>query len=88
MDVSEEHQAAVLEEIRLIIVEALREGDAIRPDLLAKIMAKSYPQSGLTEERIREGIRQAASVAGVTVLPEGFDAVRAALARRPAKLTG
>ena len=38
-----EHRASVLEEIRLIIVEALRNNDVIRPHSLARIVAKSYP---------------------------------------------
>jgi hypothetical protein len=66
---SEDHRAAILEEIRLIIVEALRNGDAIRPDALARIVAASYPMSGLSEEQIALGIKGAAAEAGVPVLP-------------------
>jgi hypothetical protein len=69
MGTSEDHRAATLEEIRLIIVEALRNGDAIRPDALARIVFTSYPRSGLTEERIALGIRGAAAEAGVKVMP-------------------
>jgi hypothetical protein len=69
MGTSEDHRTATLEEIRLIILEALRNVDAIRPDALAKIVFASYPRNGLSEERIAVGIRGAAAEAGVKVMP-------------------
>ena len=51
-DLSNEHRASVLDEIRLIIVEALRNRDVIRPKALARIILKSYPDGGLSEALI------------------------------------
>ena len=69
MSASGEHRAAALEEIRLIIVEALRNGDTIKPKALAKVVFTSYPNCGLTEERIALGIRGAAAEVGVKTIP-------------------
>jgi hypothetical protein len=66
---SSEHRKAVLEEVQLIVMEALREGDRVRADGLAKVVASSYPHSGLTSTQIAERIREAAGVAGVAVEP-------------------
>ena len=62
-----EHREAVLDEVRLIVMEAMREGDRVRADGLAKVVASSYPHSGLTGAQIAERIREAAGVAGVPV---------------------
>lgn len=43
MGMSEEHQAAVLEEIRLIIAEALREGDIIRLTFSQRSLRAVWP---------------------------------------------
>jgi hypothetical protein len=79
---SEDHRAAILEEVRLIIVEALRNGDAIRPDALARIVFESYPMSGLSEQQIALGIRGAAAEAGVAVLSGKAEPVRRTAARQ------
>ena len=76
-----EHRAAVLEEIRLIVVEALRNRDVVRPDVLARSVWGNYPDSGLSESQIEEGIRQAAAEAGVTVEPSDAELLKQALAR-------
>jgi hypothetical protein len=62
-------QAAVLDEIRLIVVEAQREGDSVQPETIAKAVAGSYADSGLGEVEIAEGIRQACIEAGVRLAP-------------------
>jgi len=58
---------AVLNEIRLIVIEAMRDADTIRADSLAKIVAWTYPKSGLTSSDIVERINVAALAAGVPV---------------------
>lgn len=40
-----EDQKAVLEEIRLLIAEAAKEGDVIHPDVVAPYIASAYPSS-------------------------------------------
>lgn len=57
--------ASVAEEIRLLLVEALREGDVVRPDEIAKYVASAYPRSGLSQQQIADRIRTAAIQAGV-----------------------
>jgi hypothetical protein len=60
-------QNAVLEEIRLIVGEAIRDGDAVRAEGLAKVVAWTYPNSGLSASEIAERIRDAARAAGVVI---------------------
>ena len=62
-----EHRTAVLEETRLIVVEALREGDGVRAVSLAKVIALNYPKSGIAEAEIAEAIKQACIEAGVRI---------------------
>ena len=81
-DLSNEHRASVLDEIRLIIVEALRNRDVIRPKALASIIRKSYPDSGLSEALIAAGLCEAAAEAGVPVEPSSeVELLRSALRR-------
>ena len=80
MGILEDHRQAVLDEIRLIIVEALRNGDAIRPESLAKVVHTSYPNSGLSEQQIAVGIRGAAAEADVKVVTACAEPVRASAA--------
>jgi hypothetical protein len=64
--INRENRKAVVEEVRLIIVEALREGDTIRPGELAGIIAAAYPNS-FRKEQIEQHIRKAATMAGVRI---------------------
>ena len=65
---------AVLNEIRLIVIEAMRDADTIRADSLAKIVAWTYPKSGLTKSDIVERINVAALAAGVAVETRTYSA--------------
>ena len=80
-DPSNEHRASALDETRLIIVEALRNGDVIRPDALATIIASSFPDSGLSEAQIAAGLFEAAAEARVQVQPSQVELLRSALKR-------
>lgn len=80
-DLCTEHRASILDEIRLIIVEALRNGDVIRPGALASIIAKTYPASGLSETKIAAGLCEAAAEVGVMVEPSLLELLRRALKR-------
>jgi len=62
-----EDQAAVAEEVRLTIVEALRDGDPIRAEGIARVVASSYPKSGQCWPEIAGRIKDAALAAGVPV---------------------
>src|ERR1044072_1655828 len=64
---SAEDQAAVFEEIRLLIVEAVRERDVIRADHVAQFIATAYPLSKLSVGEISAQIMEAAFAAGVEV---------------------
>jgi hypothetical protein len=64
---SAEDYVAVLDEIRLAIVEAVREGDVIRVDNIANFIATAYPLSQLTVGEISVRIIEAAFHAGVQV---------------------
>jgi hypothetical protein len=64
---SAEDQAAVLEEIRLTIIEAARERDIIRADSVANFIAAAYPLSHLSIGEISARIVEAALAAGVQV---------------------
>ena len=66
---SAEDRAAVLEEVRLIIIEAVRDSNPVRADGIAKIVAYHYPRSGLTSSEIAERIKDAADAVGVPVEP-------------------
>jgi hypothetical protein len=65
--ISPEDRNAVLNEIRLIVIEALRDLDKVRADGLAKIVASTYPRSGMTSADIAERISAAALAAGIPV---------------------
>lgn len=45
MTCAPEDQIAVLEEIRLLLAEAVQEGDVVRPDVVATYIATAYPQN-------------------------------------------
>jgi hypothetical protein len=62
-----EDQKAVSEEIRLIVKEAKRDGQPVKADGLAKIVAWTYPHSGLSAAQIADRISEAAVAAGVSV---------------------
>jgi hypothetical protein len=62
-----EDRKAVLQEIRLIVAEARRDGDSVRPEVLAKVVSWAYPDSGLSRAEIVGRIKEAARVAGVRV---------------------
>lgn len=62
-----EDRAAVLQEVRLIIVEAMRDREPIRAEALARIVASSYPRSGMGSGEIAQRIKDAALAAGVPV---------------------
>ena len=62
-----EDQKAVQEEIRLIVKEAKRDGQPVKADGLAKIVAWTYPHSGLTVDQIADRISEAAVAASVPV---------------------
>jgi hypothetical protein len=64
---SAEDEAAVLDEVRLLIVEAVRERDVIRADHIAKFIAAGYPLSTLSVGEISARIIEAAFAAGVEV---------------------
>ena len=64
---SADDQAAVLDEIRLLIVEAVRERDVIRADNIAQFIAAAYPLSKLSIGEISALIMEAAFAAGVEV---------------------
>ena len=57
----------MLDEIRLLIVEAVREHDVIRADNIANFIAAAYPLSELSLGEISARIMEAAFVAGVQV---------------------
>ncbi len=67
---------AVIQEVRLIIVEALREGDLIRPEYIATFVARSYPNSGFAQGQIAQHIRKSAIIAGARI--EGLGAAQIA----------
>ena len=67
MDPAESDRDSVLDEIRLAIMEALREGDTLRPEKLAQIITAVYPQSGFEEDAIAAMVRRKAVLAGVKV---------------------
>lgn len=62
-----EDQRAVSEEIRLIVREAKRDGQPVKADGLAKIVAWAYPHSGLSAPQIADRISQAAAAAGISI---------------------
>jgi hypothetical protein len=62
-----EDQKAVSEEIRLIVKEAKRDGQPVKADGLAKIVAWTYPHSGLSAAQIADRISATAVAAGVSV---------------------
>lgn len=72
-DFTMNQRASILEEIRLIVVEALRNDDIIHPKALAAIVARSYPGSDLTEEQIAASIFEAAAEASIRVTPPHAD---------------
>jgi len=65
--INRENRKAVEEEVRLVMVEALREGDTIRPGELAGIVAAAYPNSGFRKEQIEHHLYKAATLAGVPI---------------------
>lgn len=65
-----EDQKAVQEEIRLIVKEARRDGQPVKVEALAKIVAWTYPHSGLSVAQIADRIGEAAVAAGVGVYQE------------------
>ena len=56
-----------MDEVRLIAIEAEREGSVIRPDYLAPIIARAYPDSGFDVVEIAEKIRIGALLSGLRV---------------------
>ena len=60
-------RATVHKEIGLIVAEALREGDTLRPEYSARIVADAYRDSGFEAGAIAEMIRRKAVLAGVKV---------------------
>ena len=65
--INRENRRAVVEEVRLIIAEAIRDGDTVKTDSLAKIVAMSYPNSGFRVEQIEQHLCKAATKAGVRI---------------------
>ena len=72
--ICDDDRDAVLNEIRLIVIEALRDADAIRADWIAKIVASTYPRSGMTISDIAQRINTAALSAGVRVETRNYSA--------------
>jgi hypothetical protein len=67
---SEANRHSVREEVRLLLQEATREGECIRPVQLARDIDAAYPDSGFTASEIAEMIRWKATIAGVKVVSE------------------
>jgi hypothetical protein len=62
-----EDQKAVRDEISLIVREARRDGQPVRPVGLARIVGSTYPNSGLSISEIADRIDEAAHAAGIPV---------------------
>ena len=81
-DRANEHRASMLEEIRLILVEALRTGMSFGRRPSRASLRNTYPDSGLTEAQISAGLFEAAVEAGVLVdKPSQVELLRSALKR-------
>jgi hypothetical protein len=66
-DPSQIDRQAIVDEVRLIAIEAERGGDVVRAEHLAAIVARAYPGSGFGIELIAAMIRKRAIISGLSV---------------------